>query len=996
MPTTASALGSLVQRVQDAIEHAAHLLPAQGPISVFIHHNTLHAFEDRPFEQAVVEAGELFGCEPFLPESQYRDEHLRGRIHESDIRDVLTRDLGPRANDRLGDFVSRFELRLAALHLGIESIPETELRWLIEETPLVREFRADAPKAARHRVVEGFRRGLARWELSEREERDAVRALWSACRRATERRTRTGLARGDGATPIRHRDAMLAATGRDSDELVHPFLIRVCAAFLDQGIAYWPMPGRERGLFAAVLELYGGSSTARGDWMDELTRELSRESDAQRTPMESIVHSLETLRVDPADWDRYVAQTLLALRGWAGMIRALEKRPDLAPVHAPAARLADFLAIRLIADIAALRSLIKREGLGDNIADMRPTTASRAFDSNSGSTLGDAYTLFQIAQLVGRSAREVDRLNARDIDAVLGDLDEFPGAQRRRLLHLAYERRYRIEILDALSAHRGERPVSARPLFQMIACIDEREESFRRHLEEIEPDCETFGAAGFFGVAMYYRGAAEARPRPLCPVVIRPVHEIEERVALAHANTARLRRTRARFVARLAHGFQIGSRTFTRGAILTALLGAFAAAPLTIRVLFPRTASLIRRAFGRVVRTPAKTELTLDRDDTATPMTGERIGYEAPEMTDIVAGLLEQTGMARRLSRIVVVAGHGSSSLNNPHESAHDCGACGGGRGGPNARVFALMANRSDVRFALAERGLTIPEDTVFVGAEHNSCNDDIRFFDEDLVPASHRDEVESAMSAIRQACARNAHERCRRFENADSRLPAAAAVQHVEARTEDLAQPRPEYGHATNAVCVVGRRERTRGLFLDRRAFLVSYDPLRDDATGRTLEGVLAAIAPVCAGINLEYYFSFVDPTGYGCGTKLPHNISGMLGVMDGHASDLRTGLPWQMVEIHEPVRLLMIVENDSALVRAVLDRLPAIRRLVTNRWITLATLAPQSNAIYTYDAEHGEFIHHAPETGGLALVESSVEWYAGRSDHLSCATVRAAGASR
>src|SRR5690606_14867778 len=117
--------------------------------------------------------------------------------------------------------------------------------------------------------------------------------------------------------------------------------------------------------------------------------------------------------------------------------------------------------------------------------------------------------------------------------------------------------------------------------------------------------------------------------------------------------------------------------------------------------------------------------------------------------------------------------------------------------------------------------------------------------------------------------------------------LPIGRAPAHVAGRAVDLGQPRPEYGHATNAVCIVGRRSRTRGLFLDRRAFLVSYDP-GGDPTGELLADLLAAVGPVCAGINLEYYFSRIDPAGYGCGTKLPHNIAGLLGVMDGHASDL------------------------------------------------------------------------------------------------------------
>ena len=133
--------------------------------------------------------------------------------------------------------------------------------------------------------------------------------------------------------------------------------------------------------------------------------------------------------------------------------------------------------------------------------------------------------------------------------------------------------------------------------------------------------------------------------------------------------------------------------------------------------------------------------------------------------------------------------------------------------------------------------------------------------------------------------------------------------------------------GHATNAVCVVGRRQRTRGLFLDRRVFLVSYDPTRDDADATILARVLAAAVPVCTGINLEYYFCRVDSTGWGCGTKLPHNITSLVGVMDGAASDLRPGLPWQMVEIHEPMRLLIVVETTP---EAMVDLMSATPPLI------------------------------------------------------------------
>src|SRR5216117_4258071 len=56
-------------RLRQALDHAAHLLPMQGPIGVFVHHNTLHAFQDSPFEEAVLEAAQLFGAEPYMSEA---------------------------------------------------------------------------------------------------------------------------------------------------------------------------------------------------------------------------------------------------------------------------------------------------------------------------------------------------------------------------------------------------------------------------------------------------------------------------------------------------------------------------------------------------------------------------------------------------------------------------------------------------------------------------------------------------------------------------------------------------------------------------------------------------------------------------------------------------------------------------------------------------------------------------------------------------------------
>jgi uncharacterized protein YbcC (UPF0753/DUF2309 family) len=223
--------------------------------------------------------------------------------------------------------------------------------------------------------------------------------------------------------------------------------------------------------------------------------------------------------------------------------------------------------------------------------------------------------------------------------------------------------------------------------------------------------------------------------------------------------------------------------------------------------------------------------------------------------------------------------------------------------------------------------------------------------------------------------------------------LTTDAGLRHVEGRAEDLAQTRPEYGHATNAVTYVGRRHRTRGLFLDRRVFLTSYDPTQDDAEATILTRILQAVIPVCAGISLEYYFSFTDPTGYGCGTKLPHNITSLLGVMDGPASDLRTGLPWQMVEIHEPVRELFIIEAAPEALLLIMERNEAIARLCKGDWIRLAVLKPDAPELLMY--HEGSFQPYFPEATELPSATSSIEWYRGWRDHLGYALIRGGGRS-
>jgi hypothetical protein len=111
---------------------------------------------------------------------------------------------------------------------------------------------------------------------------------------------------------------------------------------------------------------------------------------------------------------------------------------------------------------------------------------------------------------------------------------------------------------------------------------------------------------------------------------------------------------------------------------------------------------------------------------------------------------------------------------------------------------------------------------------------------------------------------------------------------------------------------------------------------------------------------------------------------------VMDGHCSDLRTGLPLQGVEIHEPVRLLLIVETTPERLWRALDPLPAVERLVRNGWVHIACWPPDQRLPQVYDATNDRFVDHAVELTVLPVVGQSADWYGGSRNNRKPAVLR------
>ncbi|MEK0440140.1 MAG: hypothetical protein RLZZ504_1056 [Bacteroidota bacterium] len=530
------------------------------------------------------------------------------------------------------------------------------------------------------------------------------------------------------------------------------------------------------------------------------------------------------------------------------------------------------------------------------------------------------------------------------------------------LWQMAFEESYYREVLSGLAQNAKRNQSLDEKHFQAVFCIDDRECSIRRHLELLDSSCETFGTPGFFGVAFYYQPEGGKFKTKLCPAPVTPTHLIKA------VGASSKRKTDAHFNP-LTH-------SLIPGFLITQSLGFWSALKLFVQIFKPSMSPATSTSLQHMHK-----ESKLSVEHKGEFIDGLQVGFTKVEMTDRVEAQLKSIGLVNHFAPLVYMVSHGSSSVNNPHFSAYDCGACSGRPGSVNARVICEMANDVEVRANLRERGITIPDSTRFVGALHDTSRDEIVFYDEEGLSNEQKNQHSGVVNIFQTALKNNAFERARRFVLLDQNKPIEKVYEEVTKRSVSLFEPRPELNHATNSLCIVGSRNLTKGLFLDRRAFLNSYDPSIDE-NGDLLFGILKAAAPVCGGINLEYYFSRVDNQKLGAGSKLPHNVMGLVGVANGIDGDLRPGLPSQMVEVHDPVRLMIIVEQTPEKILSVIKRSLETYEWFQNQWIHLVSIHPQTREITRF--AKGQFTPQAIEPTALLHTNNMAAAFAETSDNL------------
>jgi uncharacterized protein YbcC (UPF0753/DUF2309 family) len=467
---------------------------------------------------------------------------------------------------------------------------------------------------------------------------------------------------------------------------------------------------------------------------------------------------------------------------------------------------------------------------------------------------------------------------------------------------------------------------------QLVFCIDVRSERFRRALESTDPAIETRGFAGFFGLPIRYAPIGTAAARPQLPGLLAPTIDATESTGNPPDDAALARRR--------AHNLEAqGSwQPFQR-----LPSGAFSLVE-TLGVGY--VGAILRRHFG-VESSPIESLGLAAHDARALrPQLCLPDGDSLERKADLVASILGAMSLTGGFARLLVLVGHGSQSANNPQAAGLDCGACGGQTGEVNARVLAGLLNDRSIRVELASRGIDIPDDTVAVGALHNTTTDEVRLFDLAQLPATHAPDLDRLRRSLLEAGHATRIERAPSLGMASLVHRTDALLKQIRRRARDWAETRPEWGLADNAAFIVAPRSRTRGLDLAGRSFLHDYS-WADDHDGKVLELIMTAPMVVTHWINLQYYASTVDPDRFGSGNKVLHNVAcGRIGVFEGNTGDLRIGLSRQSLHdgerwMHTPLRLSVFIDAPREMIDTVLARHSTVAQLVDNQWLHLFRFA-------------------------------------------------------
>jgi uncharacterized protein YbcC (UPF0753/DUF2309 family) len=681
---------------------------------------------------------------------------------------------------------------------------------------------------------------------------------------------------------------VMASNRVDWAEAIGDEIGKICAAHYDQGQASWTSPWKHLSLFSAWKRMASIDRTLESLGMTGLRSLVEQLPDEPKAAMQFL---LERSQIPVDRWPQFVMAVGFANLGWSAWAQYVDNNDEIRESR-------DFvglLAIRMTYEVALA------EASGIRTEDWQATDADPTHGKGD-DDLGLRYLLLRASEIGFRRR-------------LLGDLTVQPAEPTET------------------------NPTSSTGLLaQMVFCIDVRSERIRRGLESTSSGIETFGFAGFFGMPIESVALGSTHGTPQLPVLLKAAFQVREGVVgQTEADDERvgLQRRRSRSIQQHWRGLQ------------TSAIGCFSFVETTGLWFGWR---LLRRALGKSPKPTAWREAKVQADRVGPSLRGlKQQGIGVEQWTDLAEKMLKNLGLRSRFAPLVVLVGHACQTENNPLAAGLDCGACGGHSGEPNARFAAMLLNHPDVRRGLQMRGIEIPEQTYFLAGLHNTTTDQIRYFDTDQLPASHRDHFDQLAASTETASQRARIDRLPTMKTKNWR--------DLLNRSRDWSEVRPEWGLAGNAAFIVAPRSMTQNANLAGRAFLHSYDH-HQDADGKVLELIMTAPMIVANWINMQYYASVVDNQHFGSGTKTIHNVVGRFGILSGNSGDLRTGLPWQSLHdggelAHHPLRLQVVIAAPLSKIDRVVANHPLVSNLLRGGWLHLVAISGGETFSYGSDGQ-------------------------------------------
>ncbi len=688
------------------------------------------------------------------------------------------------------------------------------------------------------------------------------------------------------------------------------------AAYFDQGQAIWSMPWQDEPLFDAwrhfaEIDLSPGMMGLHG--IKSVIAALPGK------PGDTIALVVQKLAIPENLLEDYLLAALMNIGGWASWARYLRWEKEL--VGGQEDSIVGLLAIRLAWELIL-------------------------FNAKQTSGLRQAWQ-----QALQPSARRSTKQHAQ-LDLAL-----------QTAFELSYQKAIIAELARSSQQISTSSPVLARPSVQAAFCIDVRSEIFRRAFETAAPTVQTMGFAGFFGASMEFVPLGASKPRNHLPVLLTPNWQGHQHI---HGASAQELGKVIRYRQRYLHGadswkaFKNSPSSCFSFVESTGLLYG----PKLLKDSFgwsrpvphPATKGLPSKLAKRLVPSleaiPHGQEITHTRQKSDFPVVGIPQGDRGAQAESI----LKAMSLTSNFARLILLVGHGSSTVNNPHATGLDCGACAGQTGENSARVTAALLNDPKVREELDRKSIRIPTDTRFVGALHDTTVDEVTLFDIEELESTHAQDLQQLRHWLTQAGQLTRMERSALLGISNSSPEAVDAL--IKERSRDWSQVYPEWGLAGNAAFIAAPRSRTLGVNLSGRAFLHDYEWREDEGFG-VLELIMTAPMVVANWINMQYYGSVVDNKRFGSGNKVLHNIvGGSIGVLEGNGGDLRVGLPLQSLHDgarwrHEPLRLNVFLEAPKSEIDRSIAKHELVRELVENRWLYL----------FQIDDEHGGIFQRTPD---------------------------------